>query len=118
MTTQTEPAGPKLEDTVTVSKGRVVGIEEWTNWNGVEGGGHFSLNRLGEDSFVCHSGCDEHGGGSNRGTLSEALASMHGSFHERYTKLFDLRDLSQSNADSEVCRVMGESSRRYKILFT
>jgi hypothetical protein len=117
MTTQGAPAESGLEDKVVVSGGRVRSIEEFTNWNGMPGGGYFDIRRVDKDKFISNSGSDEHGGGQSQGTLAHVLEFMDESLHEMYTKLFGLEGLTRENVESEIRRVLGTSPRRHKIVF-
>lgn len=124
MTTQGAPAvlsaatkaeGP--EDKIVVRGGRVTSLEEYTNWNGMPGGGWFDIRRVDKDKFIANSGSDEHGGGQSQGTLAHVLELQNEIFREMYTKLFGLEGLTRENAVAEIRRVLGTSPRRHKIVF-
>jgi hypothetical protein len=117
MTAQNAPVANQLQDRVTVVGGRVSRIEEYTTWNGLAGGGYFILERLSEHDFLCNAGDEEHGGGQSRGSLEQAIAGLHETFQQQYIALFNLSNLTAENAAAEVARVMGETPRKYAIVF-
>jgi hypothetical protein len=117
MTNQSVSVASEFQDRVTVTDGRVSRVEEYTTWNRVAGGGYFTLDRRGEQDFLCNSGDDEHGGGQVRGTLEQAVAGLHETFQQQYIALFNLSNLTAENAAAEVARVMGETPRKYAIVF-
>lgn len=105
------------EDKIVISGGRIRSLEEYTNWNGMPGGGWLDIRRVDKDKFIASSGCEEHGGGQSQGTLAHVLELVNETFHEMYTKLFGLEGLTPTNAETEIRRVMGNHPHRHKIVF-
>lgn len=111
------PAAPALQDRIVIRDGRVVKIEEYTNWNGNPAGGWFDVTRHAGGAFRSNIGCDEHGGGQSTGTLQTVLESIHAELRQPYIDLFGLTGLTPANAEKEVCRLMTRRAGRYEILF-
>ena len=88
---------PKLPpDTITVSGGRVIHIEEWTLWNLVPAN-TLSVSRR-DEGFHCSFGEPEHGGGSRTGPdIDTACSHLHEKFRGPLTQLFAMQDPTEAD---------------------